>query len=785
MASSTRALHGGRRLPAPLRQISGPQWLVLLIVLAGMALAGNFAFSRFLGDGAETEVGYQTGPVARRTIESAVSATGTVAATRQVRVTFPVTGQVADVHVRQGDSVTEGQPLATLDTFNLEVKRDQAQSSLATAQHRLAALLAGPTSADVAAAQQTVASAQAALTRAQNDLFTLLAGPNADEVAAARVAVERAQATLQAAQTAYDKLVSGADRTLRPEYATLQAATAAYQTALSAYTTRTAGPNPLDVATAQAAVRSAQAALDSARAKLTSVLAGPDPLEVANAQNQVRSAEAALDSARAKLGQLQSWAPANLATLEAQVTSARAALAAAEARLQQALVNDLTTYQSTPERRVDVTGARQAVAQAEAQVRTAQGNLLDAQQGPAAAELAAAQQAVTQAETGLQTARNNLAKLQQGAVAADRAAAQQAVTAAEGQLATAQNSLAKLLAGPDPADVAAAQAALDTARSNLETAQTNWDRLTSLADLETRPEYTALMTAREAYQTALTSYSTRTAGPSAGDVEVAQRAVDAANVALNSALARLAQVLGGSLPTDIGIAREAVATAELAVKLAQNDLDNAVVRAPFAGTIVSVGVNPGDQVGANTVPFTLLDPTLIRIDATVDESNVIKLKQGMPVAVTFDALQGRQFQGVVATVTPAGVAQQGVVTFPVQVVLNAQGYTIPPGTTANLRVTVESKPNVLAVPSRAIVRQGRQTFVQVLVDGEPELKPVTTGATGDNLTEIVDGVDEGEQIVVSSPQKQGQAQSGTFGTGGLPGLGTGAPGGPAQQPARR
>ena len=845
MASSTRALPRGRRLPAPLNQISGPQWLVLLVVLAGMTLAGNYLANRVVDDEAATETGYQTGAVTRRTIESAVSATGTVAATRQVRVTFPTTGQVAEVHVRQGDTVTEGQPLATLNAFNLEVKRDQARSNLGTAQYRLEALLNGPTNSDIAAVQQTVSSAQSSLTRAQNDLFTLLAGPNADEVAQARAALERAQASLAAAQANFDRLVNGTDLTLRPEHATLQAARSTYQQALATYTNRTqpnaldvanaqatlatadaslegaraklsqvlAGPDPLDVAIAQAAVTTALATLDSARAKLGQVLAGPDPLDVANARNQVTAAEAALTAARVKLQEAQTPAQqaVDLGTLEAQVAAARAAVASAESRVLDSFESREASERAAAEAALasaraqlakaqgdlskaltptlpasaEVATAQQAVTTAETNLRNAQNNLAKLQQGPAAAELAAAQQTVTAAESGLATARNNLAKLHQGPSAAEVAAAQQTVTTAEGQVQTARNNLDKLLAGGTPEEVAAASAALESARTALETAQTNWDRLVSRADLESRPEYTALMSARSEYQTALTAYNLKTQGPKPGDVESAQAAVDAANALVNSSLARLAQVLGGSLPTDIGVAREAVANAELALKQAQHDLDSAVVRAPFPATVVSVGIGPGDQIGASTNAFTLLDPNLIRVDATVDESNVIKLKQGMPVTVTFDALQGRQFQGVVATVTPAGVTQQGVVTFPVTVVFNAQGFTVPPGTTANLRVVVESKQGALAAPSRAIVRQGRQSFVQVLVDGKPELKPVTTGVTGDNLTEILEGVEEGEQIVIASPQQQRQGQTGTFGSGGLPGLGTGAPGAPAQQPAQQ
>ena len=105
-----------------------------------------------MGEGETTEVGLQTGTVSRRTIESTVSTSGTVAATRQVRITPSAAGQIQEVLVKQGDRVEEGQPLATLNVFNLEVKRDQARSMLQTAQYRLEALLVGPTNSDVATA---------------------------------------------------------------------------------------------------------------------------------------------------------------------------------------------------------------------------------------------------------------------------------------------------------------------------------------------------------------------------------------------------------------------------------------------------------------------------------------------------------------------------------------------------------------------------------------------------------------------------------------------------------
>jgi HlyD family secretion protein len=769
MTSTPRAIPGQRRFPPP---VSIPQLVILLLVFVGMALIGNYVFRRVVGDGSQQTTAYQTAPVTRRTIESTVSGTGSVASTQQVRVTFESTGQVQDVLVKQGDHVEAGQPLASLNPFPLQIKRDTAQTNLSTAQYRLDALLAGPTSADVASAQQAVVSAQSTLTTAQNTLANLLAGSTADDIAQARTALERAQANLTAAQQAWDRLASGTDLNLRPEYTALQTARANLQTAQSNYDTKIAPPNAQDVSSAQATVTSAQAALDSARAKLAEVLAGPDPLDVQNARNQVTSSEAALAAAEAKLNDVKNpvQTTINIPALEAALTAAKANLQAVES----AQVDSLE--------RAGATGRLQAdanLASARAAVEKAQADLSNAltATSPNSADVLAAEQGVATAKTALETAKNALQKLQQGPAAADVAAAQQAVTAAESQLQTGRNNLDKILAGSTPEDIASARAALDNARSALDVAQINWDRLSQGVDLQSRTEYTTLMSARADYQAALTTYNTKIEGPKPGDVAAAQATVESATASVASAQARLSQVIAGSTDTDIGQAQQAVKSAQLALTQAQHDLDSATVHAPISGTIVSVGINPGDQASATTTAFTLLDPSMVRIDATVDESNVIRLRQGMPVNVSFDALQGRAFQGTVASITPSGVSQQGVVTFPVTVVFNAQGMTIPPGTTATLSFVTESHENALVVPSRAIQRQGQNSFVQVLVDGKPEQKPVRVGITGGSNVEILDGLSEGETVVLPTAQG-GAGGQGTFGTGGLPALGGGgAPGG--------
>lgn len=757
----------GRLRATQMRGLGPFQIGSLLLVLLAMAVIGDLIFTKIWGSGQPAAVTYAVGTVARQTITSVTNASGTVSATRQVKLSFPTAGRVAHLSVQQGDTVTAGQEIAALDTSTLQIKRDTAQSQLQAAQARLQALIDGPTAADIAAQQQVVATAQSNLTRAQNDLTNILTGITPDDVAAARANLDRAAAALNVAQTNYDKLARGEDLTLRPEYTALQGAKADFQTAQTNYTNKTV-PNPSDLAAAQAAVAGGRSAVDAAQAKLSQLL-NPNPADVSSAQSAVASAQAQLDAANAK------YASVFIGGTLADRQAAQAAVDAAQAALDAATLKRSQVLTSTTSTSADIGAADAAVAQAQAALLTAQNNLTKVQGQQVGADISSAQQGVESARTALTTAQNNLAKLLTPQ-AADLASAQQAVSAAQATLSTAQGNLDKLQ-HPNPDDVAQLQAALDRSKAALDTAQTNWDRLVNGVDLAQRPETTALKSAQSDYQSALAGYNLKASGPKPGDVGAAQANIDSGGAALAAAQARLAELQAGSKQTDIQQQQEVVNQLELAVKSAQNDLDNATLKAPFAGTVVSVGVSEGDQATATTTVATLIDPNLVRIDATLDEASVAKVKAGQQAIVTFDAIPGRTFTGQVAVVTPAGVTQQGVVTFPITVVFNAQGATIPSGVSATVRIVTDRRQNALVVPSRAIKRRGRDVTVDVITaGGKLESRPVQVGITSDQgQVEILSGLNEGDKIAVPSAAQQSGQQGGAFGAGGLPGLGGGAP----------
>ena len=96
-------------------------------------------------------------------------------------------------------------------------------------------------------------------------------------------------------------------------------------------------------------------------------------------------------------------------------------------------------------------------------------------------------------------------------------------------------------------------------------------------------------------------------------------------------------------------------------------LEDAALKAPFAGFVSVVSVEEGDEVQANTAIVEIVDPTVVEVDGIVDEIDVLSVRVGTRTEVTVDALPDRMLEGTVTEITPGARNQQGVVTYPIRI----------------------------------------------------------------------------------------------------------------------
>lgn len=227
--------------------------------------------------------------------------------------------------------------------------------------------------------------------------------------------------------------------------------------------------------------------------------------------------------------------------------------------------------------------------------------------------------------------------------------------------------------------------------------------------------------------------------------------VEVALANLESAERNYQKVKDGPDPDDI-------AMAEARVAAAQASLDTAVISAPFDGTITAVEVIEGDLVAPNTLAFRIDDLDNLLVDINVSEVDINQIEIGQPVKLSFDAIQGNEYQGEVIEVSPVGIQQQGLVSFEVTIKLLDADQEVRPGLTAAVQVVVRQVEDALLIPNRAVRWVKGEQVVYLSPNGEiataADLKivPVVIGASSDEFSELLEGdLQEGDYIVLNPP----------------------------------
>ena len=264
---------------------------------------------------------------------------------------------------------------------------------------------------------------------------------------------------------------------------------------------------------------------------------------------------------------------------------------------------------------------------------------------------------------------------------------QEATAATETQVAIAQAQYNELASRPSPAERLEAQRKIDLARLALDQAQRTYDRVRGDPEIAARPESLALQQATADYEAVKAAYQVAMQGPSREQLAVAQAQINAAKAqtqvaraqtppaeaAVKSAEAQVARaqaaldrIKAGTTAEDKAVADARIKSAQAALAQAQAQLKQTQVVAPFAGQVGTINVRPGELATPGQPVLMLGDTSKLRVETTdLRETDVTRLKIGMPVELTFDALPGRAFQGKIARIAPMSTTEKGSTNFTV------------------------------------------------------------------------------------------------------------------------
>ena len=189
------------------------------------------------------------------------------------------------------------------------------------------------------------------------------------------------------------------------------------------------------------------------------------------------------------------------------------------------------------------------------------------------------------------------------------------------------------------------------------------------------------------------------------------------------------------------------------------DLSDATITAPMSGTVVGTPLKAGQTIstGISTqmIIATIADLSDLEIYLTVDETDIGSIKQGAKVEFTVDSKPGETFTGYVSEIAKGtkgnmGATSNSVVyyTVKVQIPENISNNFLP-SMTARATIFGEDIKNTLVVPLTAVRTDKQGEYVYVMKDGQPVRTAVSTGVTGDTNVQILKGLSEGDEIIVS------------------------------------
>jgi HlyD family secretion protein len=242
-------------------------------------------------------------------------------------------------------------------------------------------------------------------------------------------------------------------------------------------------------------------------------------------------------------------------------------------------------------------------------------------------------------------------------------------------------------------------------------------------------------------------------------------------------------------------AQSQLVRAKAAFALAEERMEETIVRSPIDGIVLTKDVEVGQiissgvtTVGGGTLIATIADMQFVHVKAQVDEVDIGMVKPGQKARIVADAYPNRLFTGEVIRVAPQGRTDQNITTFRVTILVRNEGGFLKAGMSSDIEIEIASKQNIVLVPNEALVdpssvmrsesagttatagraERGGPPVAQVraeategvenqrnnrkvvLVKKGEDVEPrrIVTGINNFDYTEVVDGLNAGEEIVI-------------------------------------
>jgi HlyD family secretion protein len=311
--------------------------------------------------------------------------------------------------------------------------------------------------------------------------------------------------------------------------------------------------------------------------------------------------------------------------------------------------------------------------------------------------------------------------VRQGQVVAqiDRSDFLQKVRETEAKLAYAKAQLSELEAGSRPEDLRQAEEGVKQSQSRFDNARYHRERVDALYKRQV----------------------------------ISKKEMDLADMEYNVAEAQLAASQQHLKLVREGVRQEVKEASRAKVKemealLGQERIrfENTLIAAPFRGEICKRYVDAGALISSSTPVVCLIHTDTLKVVANVLEKDVSLVKIGMKARIEAQSLPGKLFEGKITRINSA--LDSATRTLQAEIEIPNSDRVLKPGMFVRLEVVLSQKPQALVVPRNAVLEERGNKFLFVVLENQALRRSVTTGFEQDPDVEILEGIAEGERVVV-------------------------------------
>ncbi|HTR37220.1 MAG TPA: efflux RND transporter periplasmic adaptor subunit [Bryobacteraceae bacterium] len=202
--------------------------------------------------------------------------------------------------------------------------------------------------------------------------------------------------------------------------------------------------------------------------------------------------------------------------------------------------------------------------------------------------------------------------------------------------------------------------------------------------------------------------------------------------------------------TDKEIAKARLQEAESAAAVAQTSLDLSVIRAPMDGTLYDFDLKQGAYVNPGDLIARVGRLDRVKVTVYVDEPDLGKVRKSEMVTITWDALPGHQWKGVVdklpTQIVPLGTREVGEV----GCIIENPDHDLLPNANINADIQASAVEGVLAIPKEAVRRQGSETGVLLLEGDHVEWRKISLGMSSYTKAQVLSGLMDGDAVALPS-----------------------------------